>query len=280
MPLISIILPVYNGETYLAQTIESILAQTYQNFELIVVYDISTDNSLGVINDFCRKDRRITLVHNNLGGRLPGALNAGFANASGDYYTWWSDDNIMYPTLIEKMVDFLNHNPEYGIVTCNYINIDCDNNYMNDTFLDTEKSILCSNNFSLLFLYRKEVAEKTGIYNTEQFLVEDYDYFIRMSLITKRFNISEILGKVRVHDNSLTTQHQKTIRQKDSELKHHYLSQFKPMFNNDDYCKVLIKIYQYHPNTLIKYRAFLLCVTLFPHKIIALLCKKLLRVFD
>ena len=80
MRLISIILPVYNGETYLAQTIESILAQTYQNFELIVVYDTSTDNSLGIINDFCNKDTRVRLIHNNLGGRLPGALNAGFAN--------------------------------------------------------------------------------------------------------------------------------------------------------------------------------------------------------
>jgi glycosyltransferase involved in cell wall biosynthesis len=252
MKIVSIILPVHNGEKYLVQTIESILGQTYKNFELVIVNDRSTDNSLNIINGFCQKDTRVKLFHNETGGRLPGTLNVGFAKANGDYYTWWSDDNIMNYNMLEKMVDILDNNPEYGCITANYTNIDCNDKIINDKILDTEKSILVSNNFCLSFLYRKEVAEKTGFYNTELFLVEDYDYFIRMSLVTKRYHTPEILGLYRVHDESLSSKRYIEVRQKDAELKYHYLEQFKPTLSQDDYFQILVKIYQYHSDIRVR----------------------------
>lgn len=281
MQLVSIILPVHNGEKYLTESIQSILAQTYQNFELIIVNDRSSDNSVAIAETFSKRDKRVKIMHNIMGGKLPGTLNFGFSHASGDYFTWWSDDNLMYPEMIEKLVSVLDNYPDFGCVTANSANMDTYGTIIsyNNLDLKVKQSILVSNNFGASFLYRSDVAKKVGAYSTDLFLVEDYDFFIRMILATKRYHIPEKLCSIRYHPDSLSMQYDDEIRQKDAELKHYYLSQFKPILNNDDYCKVLLKIYQYHPNILIKYRAFLLCVTLFPHKIIALLGKKLFKLF-
>ena len=268
MKIVSIVLPVHNGEKYLAQTIESILVQTYKHFELIIVNDRSSDNSLNIINELCQKDSRIKLFHNETGGKLPGTLNVGFTKAIGDYYTWWSDDNIMNYNMLEKMVDILDSNHEYGCVTANYTNIDCNDKKINDKILDINKSILVVNNFSFAFMYRKEVAQKTGFYNTELFLVEDYDYFIRMSLVTKRYHTPEILGLYRVHDDSLSSKRYIEVRQKDAELKYHYLEKFRPTLSQDDYFQILIKIYQYHSNKFVRFFAIYSFVTEFPQKTI------------
>lgn len=83
-PLVSIVLPVYNGEKYLASAIESILAQSYRNWELILVNDCSTDRSLEIMENYAGKDARIRVVQNAENLKLPRSLNAGFAEAKGN----------------------------------------------------------------------------------------------------------------------------------------------------------------------------------------------------
>lgn len=82
---ISVILPVYNGEKYVANAIESILNQTYHNIELIIVNDCSADNTLQIIEDYAKKDDRIKIYCNDSNQKLPKSLNIGFSKASGDY---------------------------------------------------------------------------------------------------------------------------------------------------------------------------------------------------
>ena len=83
--MVSIILPTYNGEAYIAQSIESILSQTYKKFELIIVNDCSTDHTLEIIQRYKEKDARIRVINNIVNKKLPCSLNIGFSDARGDY---------------------------------------------------------------------------------------------------------------------------------------------------------------------------------------------------
>lgn len=85
--LVSVILPVYNGEKYLEQSIRSVLDQTYENLELIIVDDASTDNSLYIAQNLAREDSRIRIITNSENLKLPKSLNKGFEDANGEYYT-------------------------------------------------------------------------------------------------------------------------------------------------------------------------------------------------
>ena len=98
----SIVLPTYNGEEFLSNSIESVINQTFQDWELIIVNDCSTDNSLSIAEEYFKKDNRIRIINNAENKKLPESLNIGFREAKGDYFTWTSDDNEYYPNAIEK----------------------------------------------------------------------------------------------------------------------------------------------------------------------------------
>ena len=108
--LISIVLPIYNGEKYMRESIESIIMQSYQNWELIIVNDCSTDNTAEIANEYVKKDKRIKYYKNDKNMRLPRTLNRGFSLSKGDYLTWTSDDNLFKQGAFEKMVDALKNN--------------------------------------------------------------------------------------------------------------------------------------------------------------------------
>ena len=95
--LVSIVLPVYNGARFLAEAIQSCLAQTYPHWELIVVDDCSTDDSPQIVAGFAADDARIRVIRHAHNRKLPGALNTGFDAARGEYLTWTSDDNLLPP---------------------------------------------------------------------------------------------------------------------------------------------------------------------------------------
>ena len=101
--LISIVLPIYNGEKYMKQSIDSVINQTYANWELLIVDDGSTDNTAAIAREYAEKDNRIKYYKNPQNMRLPKTLNRGFSLATGDYLTWTSDDNYYYPTALEIM---------------------------------------------------------------------------------------------------------------------------------------------------------------------------------
>ena len=104
-PLVSIILPVYNGQKYLRQAMASCLGQTYKNIELIVVDDCSTDSTPEIVRSFT--DSRVRYIRNEQNQRLPRSLNIGFAQARGEFFTWTSDDNYYRPEAIGRMVEYL-----------------------------------------------------------------------------------------------------------------------------------------------------------------------------
>ena len=101
--LVSIVLPVYNGDDYVEASIKSVLSQTYKNFELIIVDDGSTDRTPEIVDSCAEKDRRIKVIHQE-NRKLPRTLSRGFREARGELFTWTSADNIMHPQFLEKFV--------------------------------------------------------------------------------------------------------------------------------------------------------------------------------
>ena len=117
--LISIVLPVFNGEDYLGEALESILTQTYALFELIIVDDGSTDGSLGIAEGYGKKDARISIIHQE-NQKLPKALSLGFAKAQGQFLTWTSADNRMKAFCLGKLVAALENHPAVDMVYGDY----------------------------------------------------------------------------------------------------------------------------------------------------------------
>ena len=163
-PLVSIVLPTYNGEEYISRAIQSIINQTYTNWELIIVNDCSVDSTSEIINNFSKQDSRIKIINNDKNMKLPASLNRGFKEANGEYYTWTSDDNEYYPEAIEKMVNFLDEHREYGMVyaICQLLNCPKDQIDVWGEIPATVENLLEFSVCAACFLYRKTVAEEVG----------------------------------------------------------------------------------------------------------------------
>ena len=210
---VSIILPVYNGEALVSESINSIIRQTYQNWELIIVNDCSTDKTLQVCEDIAKSDQRIKVFSNDRNLKLPGTLNAGFSHATGDYYTWTSDDNMYRPYAIEKMVSVLEGNTNAVMVYANYTNIDAASNEIGPVGLQEPEFIVTGNVCGACFLYTSEAAAKVGEYDTGLFLAEDYDYWLRMYLFGKLIHLKEDLYLYRRHGQSLTETRKSSVNE-------------------------------------------------------------------
>lgn len=117
--LVSIIVPIFNVENYLAKCIMSIRNQTYKNLEIILVNDGSTDNSLDICKKYARLDNRIKLFNQKNGG-LSKARNTGINNAHGDFYFFVDSDDYIHPMLIEELLKLINYNVNISLAICNY----------------------------------------------------------------------------------------------------------------------------------------------------------------
>lgn len=203
--LVSIVLPTYNRAAVLPHAITSILAQSYLNFELIIVDDNSPDNTRAVVDSF--HDSRIHYVKNDPNLRLPRALNRGFSQARGEFLTWTSDDNLLCHDAIEKMVALI-HQKSCDFVYADYYlfsELDGDNQPIDPKrdHLAGELQLEKGNHIGACFLYTRALYEKIGDYDPELFLVEDYDYFMRAAQHFTFCHLPEALYYFRRDDNTL-----------------------------------------------------------------------------
>lgn len=204
--LVSVVMPTYNRAHVLGHAIRSVLDQSHVNLELIVVDDHSSDQTPRLVQSI--DDGRLRYVRNDANLKLPGALNKGFALSKGGYLTWTSDDNLYAPEAIAKMVAFLRAGG------CDFVFAD----YFEFSDLDERSGkpidarpvrlpdtqrLEERNAVGACFMYTRAVYEAVGLYDQELFLVEDYDYFIR---VHKRFrigHIAETLYYFRRHPDAL-----------------------------------------------------------------------------
>lgn len=231
--LISIVLPVYNGEKYLRESIDSVLNQTYRNWELIIVDDCSTDSSAKIAKEYINKDKRIYYYRNENNLRLPRNLNKGFKLARGNYLTWTSDDNRFKSTALEKMYSALKNDidAQFVFASCRVIN--SKGNPIEYIMVDNKrkKQIIGHNVVGACFMYTRKAYEEVGEYNPEFVLVEDYDYWQRIYTKFNAVVISEILYEYRWHDGALTSTMKKEAFNKTLEK---MLLKNRPLFGKID----------------------------------------------
>lgn len=243
MKKISVVLPVYNGEKYLKESIQSIINQTYSNWELIVVNDASTDGSLNIVNQFMKIDTRIKCINNRINKKLPESLNVGFRQASGEYLTWTSDDNIYADNAFEIMADVLNKEQEIGMVFCDQNYIDEEGKVIGNNSIGREKDtskLYIQDCIGACFMYRSNVIETIGEYDKSMFLVEDYDYWVRLSL---KFKIKHIMARpyfYRLHSNSLSENSVTEVRNKKIFIKLKYFDEVVDSLTKNDLKQVYI----------------------------------------
>jgi len=226
--LVSIILPVYNGADYVDIAIESILMQTYTNFELIIIDDGSTDGTPEILDYYALVDKRVKVTHQE-NRRLPRTLSRGFRQARGEYFTWTSADNIVHPKFLEKFVDEMNKHPRTGMFYANMELID-EKGYpktdfdwysideRNRSFVMFPKCVLelntvANNYIGAAFMYRAVIACVVEDYSMFKFGIEDYDYWMKVNELfdLRHTTFEEIEYSYRMHSESLTS--------KDKELK-------------------------------------------------------------
>ncbi|TDE28049.1 glycosyltransferase family 2 protein [Flavobacterium ranwuense] len=202
---ISIILPVYNGEKYLADSIESCLNQTYRNLELIIVNDCSTDNTFDIANRYAAADDRIRIINNKENKKLPASLNIGHKECKGDFITWTSHDNLYELNALEVLLnEILKENTD--IVYSDFVLIDGRGDKLREVQLPGIENIIFGNFIGTCFLYRKEVYQRNNGYNDFFFLVEDYDFWLRSVLHSSYSHVKKTLYYYRKHSESLTNQ--------------------------------------------------------------------------
>lgn len=221
--LVSIVLPVYNGERYLAASIESVLKQSYQNIELIIINDCSTDSTESIVRFYADKDPRIHYFRNETNRKLPASLNRGFRHAKGEFFTWTSDDNLYLETAIERMVQVLEQHADIALVYCDYDAIDEEGTLIERMSAGEPDELLYKNVVGACFLYRRKAAEAVGEYDVNRFLVEDYEFWLRIYLSFQISALHECLYLYRRHPSALTNKKLPEIKARLLELHADYL---------------------------------------------------------
>lgn len=213
-PKVSVIMSVYNGEKYLREAVESILNQTFRDFEFIIINDGSTDKSGEILEEYAKKDSRVRLSHQeNMG--LTKSLNRAIRLAKGEYIARMDADDISLPQRLEKQVRFLNKNPEIVLVGTGYYEIDASGKIIGrktpPSSLSELKKILVKYNpfFHASVVIRRKVLEKVGLYDEKMIYAQDYDLWLRIGGKFKVANLPYILMKKRYTEKMLSFSNEK-----------------------------------------------------------------------
>lgn len=207
---LTVLLPVYNAELYLREAIDSILSQTFEDFELLVFNDASTDGTAGVLASY--SDPRLNIITSQTNKGYIEHLNQGLKLAKGQYVARMDADDISLPTRFAQQISFLEQNPAYGLCGTWVTSFGVDTKDLLWELPTTHHEICIHHLFkdSALahpsVMLRKEVLMRHGIcYNTDLLPSEDYDLWVRLSRVTKLCNLPIPLLKYRVHPEQIST---------------------------------------------------------------------------
>ncbi len=216
MPRVSIIIPCYNQANYLPETLDSVLLQTYTDFECVIVNDGSPDNTEEVAKSYCAKDKRLKYVYKGNGG-LASARNFGIIHSQGEFVLPLDSDDLIAPTYLEKAVNRFDNYPETKLVYCKA-----------DKFGDVQgewvlpeyhyETLIWQNVIFCSAMYRRKDYDETIGYNINmKYGLEDWDFWL--SLLSENdvvYRIDEILFHYRIRGESMvnttTSEHFQDLR--------------------------------------------------------------------
>jgi glycosyltransferase involved in cell wall biosynthesis len=208
-PRASVLLPVYNGERYLAEAIDSVLAQTFKDFELLLLNDGSSDRSAALMESYVRRDTRCRLYSWPNRG-IVATLNAGLELALSEIIVRMDADDICAPTRFEMQINFLNEHPECVVVASRVIWIDPEGmplrvagDLLSHDEIDAENMRGGQVLHHPAVAIRKDALTKSGGYRDGFKHAEDLDLFLRLAEIGRLANLPEVLLFYRQHLNSI-----------------------------------------------------------------------------
>lgn len=203
-PKVSIVMPIYNSESFLEEAIKSMLNQSYQDFEFIIVDDASQDRSLDIVKAFSKKDKRIKVYHNDINMGISKSRNIGLSHAKGEYYAVMDHDDISMAGRLEKQVNFLDNHCKYVAVGCQVEIINGKGKKIgvrrypesNEQILQSIsiKSPLCNP----ATMIRVSGLTEFGYYDTNFSGTEDYEMWFKLASKYKLANLKEPLFQYRL----------------------------------------------------------------------------------
>ncbi|MFC1862380.1 glycosyltransferase [Thermodesulfobacteriota bacterium] len=209
IPKVTVLMPVYNGENYLGEAINSILNQSFREFEFLIIDDGSTDETNNIIASF--KDRRIRIIENNGNIGLIASLNKGIDLAKGEFIARMDADDISLPDRLEKQIDFMNNHTDVGVLGTGFQIIDSNGiKYGLPLSFPTNHDFL---QWSMYFyspivhpsvMMNKVIIREIGGYSSLYVHAEDYDLWIRASEVTKTSNLEDNLLLLRKYGDNIT----------------------------------------------------------------------------
>jgi glycosyltransferase involved in cell wall biosynthesis len=211
-PYVSVIMAVYNGETYLRDTVSSILNQTFRDFEYIIVNDGSTDNTENILARFT--DSRIIVIRNEQNRGLAYSLNKGLAIAQGNYIARIDAGDLAVPDRLEKQVTFLDQHPEIGIVGSYCSLVDEISDIIGIARVPLQDleirwiSLLTNPFIHPSVMFRRDILCQYHLSYEPTFQAsQDYELWTRLLEYTQGANLEDVLTVYRICSNSITSSH-------------------------------------------------------------------------
>lgn len=199
--LVSVIIPAYNAERFIGQAIQSVLDQTYTNWELVIINDGSTDNTAEIVKEF--DDPRVTYIYQENRG-LSAARNTAIRNANAEIIALLDSDDLWEPEFLEKMMGLIERHPDAAAVYCGFQYID---NQGKDIGIPQSKmfppeeiyrTLICDGNWLVpcAVVFRKQLAELAGLFDETISPVADADLWTRLAANHPLIGLPEVLVKI------------------------------------------------------------------------------------
>lgn len=232
MPKVSIIVPCFNQAQYLPETLNSVLAQTYHNWECIIVNDGSPDNTEEVAKEYCQKDYRFKYLYQENQG-LAMARNNGIKESSGEFILPLDSDDMIHETYLEKAISHFTKYPTTKLVYCQAKKFGLINEYW-DLPIYKYENLLWDNMIFCTAMYRRSDYDKTNGYNPNmKYGLEDWDFYL--SLLNENdivYQINEVLFFYRIKEVSMITLHKKLGKESLYNIYNNHKELYEPYIKN------------------------------------------------
>lgn len=235
MKLVTVLLPVYNGSKYLREAIESILAQTFSDFEFIIINDASTDDSENIILSYY--DSRIRYYKNEINLGLVATLNKGLVLAEGKYIARMDQDDWSYNNRLQMQYEFMESNPAYCVIGSHISLFNSQKKiYYPLTDSSVKQNLLWSPSFAhpAVMIRSSVIKEHQLFYDDLYTHAEDYGFWVKLSQYGKMANLNKILLKYRFHENQYTSVYKESMKLAGRNARLHYYDLIPAKWNPEE----------------------------------------------
>lgn len=233
-PKVTVLMPVYNGEAYLKEAIDSILNQTFTNFEILIINDASNDGSVNLIHNY--SDQRIRLIHNEKRLKLIATLNKGLELARGEYIARMDCDDISLRGRLKTQIDFLENHPDVAALGTSVKTLGAKNDIWRYPKRNDEMK------FELLFrsvLAHSSVTFRSGleglVYDEKYENAEDYELWCRLIERYKFHNLQTPLVKYRIHEGQESKINKENQNKTTDKIRREQLNKLNIKFSNNEF---------------------------------------------